>query len=557
MNAFPPPRFVASGIYSLFPHPIYLGFCLICFGVAMAARSASGLWVVAPAAALGCVALVYGFEKPDLIRRFGSEPLKRLRILPAPTSDRPGFPEFLRFVIFVQIPWLAIYEIVAVLGVQRGSLDTRLPFELRLPVWTWTEPIYASTYIVAALAPLLTPTNWDLRALTIRSWLAMATVFPLYLFRPTHAPFRPFESGGPFGHLLQLERTLDMPAEALPSFHVIWVILAAGAMRSRIAGVWAAAVSFSCVMNGMHAIADVVAGGIWSLALFRAERLWEHVRSACESVANSWTEWRLGRFRLINHAFYGGLSTLVCVAIVAALTGDLPGVALTAAAGLLGAGIWAQWLEGSSRLMRPFGFYGGLLGVVAAALAAPQPWLILGAYSVAGPWLQALGRLRCLVQGCCHGRPADLRVGIRYRHPRSRVCRIAGLTGVPLHPTPLYSIATNLAAALVVGRLWMIGAPLTLVSGVFLILNGLGRFVEEAYRGEPQTPVFGGLRLYQWIAIASVAAGAAITTVPGQPAPAASFTWPGLALAAVCGVIAAFALGFDAPESERRFGRLT
>ena len=72
MNAYPPPRYVASGIYRFLPHPIYLGFVLACLGVSMACRSASGLWLVSPIVALGCTALVQGFEKHDLVRRFGS-----------------------------------------------------------------------------------------------------------------------------------------------------------------------------------------------------------------------------------------------------------------------------------------------------------------------------------------------------------------------------------------------------------------------------------------------------------------------------------------------------
>ena len=126
-----------------------------------------------------------------------------------------------------------------------------------------------------------------------------------------------------------------------------------------------------------------------------------------------------------------------------------------------------------------------------------------------------------------------------------------------MHPTPLYSIACNLVTALVLTRLWMAGAPVTMIGGIFLMLNGLGRFVEEAYRGEPQTPVWAGLRLYQWIAIGTVISGAAIVTVPSGPGPSAHLTWPGVALAVVFGLIAALALGFDAPKSNARFGRLT
>jgi prolipoprotein diacylglyceryltransferase len=235
---------------------------------------------------------------------------------------------------------------------------------------------------------------------------------------------------------------------------------------------------------------------------------------------------------------------------------------LAAFAALVGSALWAQWIEGSPALLRPVGFYGGLLGICLAALAGPllgtPVWLLLGAYAVAGPYVQAVGRLRCLVQGCCHGSPTSDSIGICYGHPRSRVCRLAPhLTNVPIHATPLYSILWNVATAIVVVRLWFLQAPLPIVAGVYLILNGLGRFVEEAYRGEPQTPVFARLRLYQWVALASVVSGALVTALgrsTGAPRPApnaASF-----AAGVFFGAITWFALGVDFPESNRRFSRL-
>ena len=161
------------------------------------------------------------------------------------------------------------------------------------------------------------------------------------------------------------------------------------------------------------------------------------------------------------------------------------------------------------------------------------------------------------VAGCCHGRPADAAVGIRYRHPRSRVCRLAELRGTPIHPTPLYSILWNVGIALVVTRLWVVESPLSLIGGVYLILTGIGRFCEEAWRGEPQTLVVAGLRLYQWIAIGTVLGGAAITALvhAGNAAPP-EFAPIELAVAAVFGGLSALALGVDFPASDRRFARL-
>jgi prolipoprotein diacylglyceryltransferase len=68
----------------------------------------------------------------------------------------------------------------------------------------------------------------------------------------------------------------------------------------------------------------------------------------------------------------------------------------------------------------------------------------------------------------------------------------------------VYSILWNVVIAFAVTRLWLIHAEFSVIVGLYLILTGLGRFVEEAYRGEPQTPIIGGLRLYQWIALSTV-----------------------------------------------------
>jgi len=100
--------------------------------------------------------------------------------------------------------------------------------------------------------------------------------------------------------------------------------------------------------------------------------------------------------------------------------------------------------------------------------------------------------------------------------------------------------------------------PSTLIAGVYLILSGAGRFVEEAYRGEPQTKILFGLRLYQWIAIVTVVSGAVITTVSSGPLPHGFDLHASILLLAVaCGAMTWFVTGVDFPESSRRFARLT
>ncbi len=80
---------------------------------------------------------------------------------------------------------------------------------------------------------------------------------------------------------------------------------------------------------------------------------------------------------------------------------------------------------------------------------------------------------------------------------------------------------------------------------------------EVAYRGEPQTPVFAGLRLYQWAAIASVFAGILITTIKTTwPVLSPGLTWGSVAWAFFMWGFVQFLMGIDFPQSQKRFSRL-
>ena len=554
MNAFPPSRLVMRGTFRWLPHPIYTGCVSICLGVSMVFKSAPGLWLVTPSLVLGCAALVLGYERLDLKRRFG----QTLHILPADDDTPPSTLERIRFLVLVVLPWLALYEFTIKLPLQGTSFG--FAFEDRLPIWTWTTVIYQSTYITVALAPWCARTRRDLRRLMISGWAAMAVVFPCYWFLPSAAPRRLLSDNNWIAYLLNLERTTYPPSAAWPSFHVLWAIFVARLYRPRWLGVaYAAAVAVSCVTTGMHYISDVLMALAISPVLLEPQRAWDVLRRGAERLANSWREWRIGPVRVINHGLYAGIAAFVQVGIVMAAAG--PGrqwkVLITAAAGLVGAGAWAQWVEGSSRLRRPFGFYGGFLGVAIACLFFEERWVLLAAHCLGAPWMQAIGRLRCLVNGCCHGAVAGPAVGIRVTHQRSRVTHLAELAGVPIHPTQLYSILSNAVLGLLLMRLWISGCPLSLICGIYAIGNGVARFVEEAYRGEPQTLQLLGLRLYQWIAAGMVAVGAGLTVVHSPSPPSLEVTVHSLVWALAFACAAAAALGTDFPESNRPLARLT
>jgi prolipoprotein diacylglyceryltransferase/protein-S-isoprenylcysteine O-methyltransferase Ste14 len=576
MNAFPPARLVESGLFRWIRNPMYIGFGLGCAGVSIAVGSASGLWLVTPVASLAAAALVYGFERQDLVRRFGNDALRPPLLSLPRDADAPPTPSMRAAVVaWVLLPWLLTYYAVQALGPAPDVLHTTLAFERQWPVWQWTEALYASCYLFVPLTTLLIPTQRALRRFAASGGISTVVVGLLWLTVPVLAEHRPFETTTPFGRLLAAEQHASAGVAAFPAFHVLWALIAAegwtaiGRHRQQrvwelIGWGWAGLIALSCLTTGMHTVIDVLAGGLLFLALRDPGATWQRVRAATECVANSWHECRLGPLRLINHGLYAAAAAAVGFVIVATATAPehYRAVLWMSLWSLLGAGVWGQLFEGSSKLLRPFGWYGGVAGGLVGALTAPllgAPIIpLLAAMAVAAPWMQMLGRVRCLVQGCCHGGPAPDGVGIRYRHARSRVVQLADLAGRPIHATPLYSIAGNLVVGTILLRLRILGAADTLVLGVFFILNGLARFVEEGYRAEPQTPIIGGLHSYQWLAIVSLLGGIWCTTLTAGTAPAGfGSVEPRVIVGALAfGLLAGLAMGVDFPQSNRRFSRL-
>jgi protein-S-isoprenylcysteine O-methyltransferase Ste14 len=556
MNAHPPPRYVDRGVYRLLPHPIYTGFCILCLGTSISAGSASGLWLISPIAMLGCAALVIGYERHDLRERFGSIPRG---LLPADSPSPSSISDIFACYTFAIFPWFVLFAGVLFLGKAFVPTHTLLAFSNGLFFINVSKVIVTSAFVGFALAPFVANRQGDVRRIAVHSLAAMGFACAVFLAMRIVLP-----------HLGYWTQTINNEWSYFPSVSIIWGALFAGALEERwpslrwISRSWLILLVASCILADSNGVFRVLGGVVTVTLAWNVGWIWQEIRTTAERVANSWREWRIGPVRIINHGAYAGLGAFVAIwmDIVLAGPGHRNGILFASTVAVAGASLWAQYVEGSPQLLRPFGFYGGLLGGTIGALAAPlfhtSIWLLLAVFSVSGPWAQAAGRLRCLVQGCCHGRPAAATVGIRYVHPNSRVCRLTSWTAVPLHPTPVYSILWNLAVALIQLNLWMQHTSLQLIVGLYFILNGIGRFAEEAWRGEPQTKVVAGLRLYQWAAVASVVLGALFTCFDnGEVTPAPIFQWNAILPAAVFGCVVFCAMGVDFPNSRRRYSRLT
>lgn len=533
MNPWPPARFVARGVYALVAHPIYLGFTLACAGVSLVVGSAAGLWLVTPTVALAAAALVLGYEGIDLARRFGPRTRPVLLHLPLAGDERPGLHERGGALVVLLATFMVAGKLLTLVG-----LSSRVGAAAPLP--------HTALTALTALALVLARTRTELRGPVVRAWLGVLVVVLVLLVGP----------GGPWGGTWPVRIGVVLPT----------LMALVGVPLWRVPALMVAVASAALIIQARAFDATVVEQALTAgAALVAAGRtvLWSVLRDLAELLASSWRHWRIGPVRVINHGTIGALGCGVGVLALATLVGPAHAWVVFGAtmAAIVGAALWAQLVEGSPALARPYGFFGGLLGMIAFAVVAPAfgtpTWLLLGATATAAPVIQGVARLRCIANGCCHGAPCARGLGIVYRHPMTRPVRLAGLAGVPLHATQLYSSLGNIVIAAVLVRLWAAHAPLALIAGLYLVLMGLARFVEEAWRGEPQTPVFRGLRLYQWVSLACVVAGAVLTCVPGSPpAPTPAFSSTALvATLAFMGVTWVIA-SVDFPGSSARFARL-
>jgi phosphatidylglycerol---prolipoprotein diacylglyceryl transferase len=98
------------------------------------------------------------------------------------------------------------------------------------------------------------------------------------------------------------------------------------------------------------------------------------------------------------------------------------------------------------------------------------------------PLGQGVGRLACIMAGCCYGRPTDLPWGMTFTHAET----LARPTGVALHPTQIYEMIWSMG--LFAFLLWF--RPRRTFRGqvtlMYFTLFPVLRFINEFFRGDPK-----------------------------------------------------------------------
>jgi len=510
MNAFPPEKWVTQGAYAWFSHPIYLGAVMVAAGASLWFQSSSGLYLITPMLALMTLALVYGYERLAVRRRFGDmvSQNRPLFALPLARADKATWPKKIAMVVRLLLPFLIGGYLIDYAGC--GAVCSG-PFMQLFDPQQWQR-----WWEIAWIAPLI-------------------YVLARILFARDRQQMLHFVIAGTLATMLGLYWRLVLPAFGVDMIHSRLVL---------------------AVVNSLTVVFALKYRAVWS-----------GLQRLCEWVANSRHDWLLfdGKVRIINHSVYAFGCGVIGIALGGHVLGNA-GVALMAVAcAMLGAAVYAQLSWGGGALLRPLGFWGGVMGVavgmaLAQLLFQISPLQVALASVLSIPFGQALGRFRCLTQGCCHGIATDERFGIRVWQPQSRVVLRSGLKGQWILITQLYSILANLLLGPFLLAMWLSKTlPMSMIVGAYLVLTGIERFAEDGYRGETQTRTIKGLKEPQWFSLLALLLGALFTILPSSPAlpPAIQFDLLSLAAVLAGGFLTAFVMSIDFPESTLRFSRLS
>ena len=151
-------------------------------------------------------------------------------------------------------------------------------------------------------------------------------------------------------------------------------------------------------------------------------------------------------------------------------------------------------------------FYGGLLAAVGVAFWYIRRhrlplWTTCDAFAPGIALGQAVGRIGCLMAGCCYGTATDLPWGVTFTNPLA-AANVGTPLDVSLHPTQLYESVAVLA---ILGFLLLAERRSTSFPGrtfwSYLLLYPCARFAIEFFRGDPRGTAFEVLSTSQLVSL--------------------------------------------------------
>jgi len=141
-------------------------------------------------------------------------------------------------------------------------------------------------------------------------------------------------------------------------------------------------------------------------------------------------------------------------------------------------------------------FYGGLIGALITAIVLVRRynfriWTTADLFAPGIALGHVIGRLGCLMAGCCYGRPTDVPWGITFTNPDAAT-NVGTPLGIPLHPTQLYDAGAELLILILLLVTERRGRPFEgRTFWLYMLLYGISRFIIEFFRGDDRGVMMG------------------------------------------------------------------
>jgi phosphatidylglycerol:prolipoprotein diacylglycerol transferase len=166
----------------------------------------------------------------------------------------------------------------------------------------------------------------------------------------------------------------------------------------------------------------------------------------------------------------------------------------------------SSWAEFTTLLRSGGVFYGGLIAAVVVCIYQLRKhqlplWTSADLFAPGIALGYTVGRLGCLMAGCCYGRPTDVSWAITFTDPAANL-NVGTPLNVPLHPTQIYESFAGLLIFLILMALERRGRQFSgRTFWMFVLLYSISRFFIEFYRGDERGFMFNAVSTSQAISI--------------------------------------------------------
>lgn len=166
----------------------------------------------------------------------------------------------------------------------------------------------------------------------------------------------------------------------------------------------------------------------------------------------------------------------------------------------------SSWDEFTTLLRSGGVFYGGLIAAILVCIYQLRKhrlalWPSADHVAEGDAGREQVGRLGCLMAGCCYGKPTDVAWAITFTDPAANF-NVGTPLNVALHPTQLYESAAGLV--ILVALLLLERRPKAFPGRTFwsfAFLYSVLRFIIEFYRGDDRGLVLDMLSTSQFISV--------------------------------------------------------